>query len=73
VDCSGKNTGNWSDGDGHGTHVSGTVAAKDNGLGIVGIAPGAAEGGQGSQQQRRGQHFFGHLRHRLGHRQEHGR
>ena len=41
VDCSGKRTGNWLDGDGHGTHVSGTAAAKDNGLGVVGVAPGA--------------------------------
>jgi prepilin-type N-terminal cleavage/methylation domain-containing protein len=29
------------DGNGHGTHVAGTVAAKDNGLGVVGVAPGA--------------------------------
>jgi aqualysin 1 len=26
---------------GHGTHVAGTVAAKDNALGVVGVAPGA--------------------------------
>ncbi|MDP8947423.1 MAG: S8 family peptidase, partial [Actinomycetota bacterium] len=26
---------------GHGTHVAGTVAAKDNGSGVVGVAPGA--------------------------------
>ena len=26
---------------GHGTHVSGTLAAKDNSLGVVGVAPGA--------------------------------
>ncbi len=29
------------DGHGHGTHVSGTAAAFDNGIGTVGIAPGA--------------------------------
>jgi len=26
---------------GHGTHVAGTIGAKDNGFGVVGIAPGA--------------------------------
>lgn len=26
---------------GHGTHVAGTAAAKDNGVGVVGVAPGA--------------------------------
>lgn len=41
VDCSGKDTGAWSDGDGHGTHVAGTAAAKDNATGVVGVAPGA--------------------------------
>jgi subtilisin family serine protease len=29
------------DGNGHGTHVSGTVAALDNGIGVAGVAPGA--------------------------------
>src|SRR5215207_6673164 len=33
----GKNT----DCNGHGTHVAGTVAAKDNARGVVGVAPGA--------------------------------
>jgi len=31
----------YNDGNGHGTHVSGTIAAKDNGFGVVGVAPGA--------------------------------
>jgi subtilisin len=31
----------FKDGNGHGTHVSGTVAAKDNADGVVGVAPGA--------------------------------
>ncbi len=29
------------DRNGHGTHVSGTIGALDNGLGVVGVAPGA--------------------------------
>lgn len=40
----GKNcvgSGNPQDGDGHGTHVAGTIGAKDNGNGVVGVAPGA--------------------------------
>src|SRR5688572_3321860 len=31
----------YDDDHGHGTHVSGTVAALDNGIGVVGVAPGA--------------------------------
>jgi len=31
-----------SDDNGHGTHVAGTVAAIDNGFGVVGVAPGAS-------------------------------
>jgi subtilisin family serine protease len=31
----------YKDGHGHGTHVAGTIAAKDNSRGVVGIAPGA--------------------------------
>jgi subtilisin family serine protease len=30
----------YNDQNGHGTHVAGTVAAKDNGEGVVGVAPG---------------------------------
>jgi subtilisin family serine protease len=32
----------WSDGHGHGTHVAGTIAAKNNDIGVVGVAPGAS-------------------------------
>jgi subtilisin family serine protease len=31
----------YGDGNGHGTHVAGTIAAKDNDTGVVGVAPGA--------------------------------
>ena len=33
--------GTFEDGNGHGTHVGGTVGAIDNGIGVVGVAPGA--------------------------------
>lgn len=33
--------GSFEDGNGHGTHVGGSAAALDNGLGVVGMAPGA--------------------------------
>ncbi|MCH7654443.1 MAG: S8 family serine peptidase [Chloroflexi bacterium] len=33
--------GGGDDGNGHGTHVAGTAAALDNGIGVVGVAPGA--------------------------------
>ncbi len=32
----------WNDGNGHGTHVSGTVAANNNSIGVVGMAPEAS-------------------------------
>ncbi|HEX5589322.1 MAG TPA: S8 family serine peptidase [Candidatus Limnocylindrales bacterium] len=41
VNCSTADRGAWQDDNGHGTHVAGTVAAKDNGIGVVGVAPGA--------------------------------
>jgi subtilisin len=31
---------NWGDSNGHGTHVAGTIGAIDNGIGVVGVAPG---------------------------------
>ena len=34
-----ENNTNIADGDGHGTHVTGIVAAQNNSLGIVGVAP----------------------------------
>ncbi len=40
----GKNcvgTEGYADGNGHGTHVAGTVAARDNSTGVVGVAPAA--------------------------------
>jgi subtilisin len=33
--------GSYNDGHGHGTHVAGTIGAKDDGVGVVGVAPGA--------------------------------
>ena len=40
VNCSSSNPNAWGDGNGHGTHVAGIVGAIDNGLGVVGVAPG---------------------------------
>jgi subtilisin len=39
VNCS--TGGSFQDGNGHGTHVAGTAAAKDDDTGVVGVAPGA--------------------------------
>lgn len=39
VNCSSGKS--FEDGNGHGTHVAGTIAAKDDGQGVVGVAPGA--------------------------------
>ena len=38
--CSSSTRTAWGDGNGHGTHVAGTVGALDNGIGAVGVAPG---------------------------------
>lgn len=35
------NSDSWEDTNGHGTHVAGTIGARDNDLGAVGVAPGA--------------------------------
>jgi subtilisin len=39
--CTTSDTSAWADDNGHGTHVAGTIAARDNGTGVVGVAPGA--------------------------------
>ena len=39
VDCTGS--GSWDDTVGHGTFVAGLAAARDDGRGVVGVAPGA--------------------------------
>lgn len=38
---SGRDAKSLDDGNGHGTHVSGTIAALDNNIGVVGVAAGA--------------------------------
>jgi subtilisin family serine protease len=38
--CSSSDRTRWYDENGHGTHVAGTVGAKDNSWGVVGVAPG---------------------------------
>lgn len=38
---SGRDAGAPDDGNGHGSHVAGTIAAKNNTIGVIGVAPGA--------------------------------
>ena len=40
VDCT--NTGSSDDNEGHGTHVAGTIAARNTASGVVGVAPGTS-------------------------------
>ncbi len=40
INCSTSDSTAWYDSNGHGTHVAGTVGALDNGIGVVGVAPG---------------------------------
>ena len=40
INCATDNPAAWGDVNGHGTHVAGTVGALDNGIGVVGVAPG---------------------------------
>jgi subtilisin len=40
INCSTSDPAAWYDSNGHGTHVAGTVGALDNGIGVVGVAPG---------------------------------
>lgn len=41
VNCLSGRPSNYKDGNGHGTHVAGTIGARDNASGVVGVAPGA--------------------------------
>lgn len=38
---SGRDAGSTDDGNGHGSHVAGTIAAINNDFGVIGVAPGA--------------------------------
>ncbi len=41
VETTAESDAAWADDDGHGTHVSGTIAAVDNDFGVVGVSPSA--------------------------------
>jgi hypothetical protein len=59
----------FDDGNGHGTHVAGTIGAKDDGVGIVGMAPGTPLRRPGAQQRGLRVVRERHLRGRLGDRE----
>ncbi|MEM0354199.1 MAG: S8 family peptidase [Thermoplasmata archaeon] len=40
INFTSNNPNDWEDRNGHGTHVSGIVGARDNNFGVVGVAPG---------------------------------
>jgi subtilisin len=40
INCATSDPERWGDQNGHGTHVAGIVGALDNGIGVVGVAPG---------------------------------
>ncbi len=41
INCATSDSDDWNDTDGHGTSLAGVVAARRNGVGLVGVAPGA--------------------------------
>ena len=64
--CSTADHAAWRDHNNHGTHVAGTVGALDNGIGVVGVAPGRpGVGRQDPQRRRLRPHLVVHLRPRL--------
>ena len=40
INCTTSDPNAWQDQNHHGTHVAGTIGALDNGIGVVGVAPG---------------------------------